>query len=98
MVAIDRLIQKKNRKDYEIFNLGTGKGVSVLEMIRAFEEINNLKINYTIKDRRPGDVVKVWADTSFANSELGWMAETSLEDTLRSAWKWENYYRKETGS
>ena len=95
VVAIDRLIQKKNHKDYEIFNLGTGKGVSVLEIIRSFEESNNLKINYTITDRRQGDVEKVWADTSYANSELGWMAETSLEDTLRSAWKWENYYRKE---
>ncbi|MBL7112455.1 MAG: UDP-glucose 4-epimerase GalE [Bacteroidales bacterium] len=95
VVAIERLIQKKNRKDYEIFNLGTGKGVSVLEMIRAFEESNNLKIKYTIIDRRPGDVEKVWADTSLANSELGWMAETSLEDTLRSAWKWENYFRQE---
>ncbi len=95
VVAIDRLVQKKNRKDYEIFNLGTGKGVSVLEMIRAFEESNNLKINYTITDRRPGDVEKVWADTSLSNSELGWKAETSLEDTLRSAWKWENHYRQE---
>jgi len=95
VVAIDRLVEKKNTEDFEIFNLGTGKGVSVLEMIHAFEDSNNLKIKYTITDRRPGDVEKVWADTSLANKELGWMAETALEDTLRSAWKWENYYRKE---
>ena len=87
--------QLEYRSDYEIFNLGTGKGVSVLEMIRAFEAANNLKLNYTITDRRTGDVEKVWADTSFANTELGWVAKTPLADTLRSAWNWENYYRKE---
>jgi UDP-glucose 4-epimerase len=94
VVAIDRLIRGKNRRDYEIFNLGTGKGISVLEMIRAFEKANNLSIKYTITNRRPGDVEKVWADTSFANAELGWKAETPLEDTLCSAWKWEQYYRQ----
>ena len=61
-------------------------------------ESNNLKLKFAITDRRPGDVEKVWADTSFANSELGWKAETSLNDTLRSAWKWEIYYRQEIDS
>ena len=96
VVAINRMIQGKNRTNYEIFNLGTGKGISVLEMIRAFEDANDLKVKYTITGRRPGDVEKVWADTSHANAELGWKAETSLADTLRSAWKWENYFRSET--
>jgi len=91
--AIERLLLKKNKSDYEIFNLGTGKGVSVFEMIRAFEKATNVKVNYKITGRRPGDVEQVWADTSYANKELGWKAETSLEDTLRSAWKWEQYYR-----
>jgi UDP-glucose 4-epimerase len=95
--AIKRLLQKKNKADYEIFNLGTGKGVSVLEMIKAFEKATGLKINYNITGRREGDIEKVWADTSLANAELGWKAGTSLEDTLRSAWKWEQYYRKESG-
>jgi len=98
VVSIERLLNKKNRSEYEVFNLGTGQGVSVLEMIRAFEEANNLKIKYTISDRRPGDVEKVWADTSYANTELGWKAQTLLSDTLRSAWKWENYFRKEIGT
>jgi UDP-glucose 4-epimerase len=95
--AIERLLLKKNKSDYEIFNLGTGKGVSVFEMIRAFEKATNVKVNYKITGRRPGDVEQVWADTSYANKELGWKAETSLEDTLRSAWKWEQYCRNQTG-
>jgi UDP-glucose 4-epimerase len=95
--AIERLLQNRNKTDYEIFNLGTGKGVSVLEMIKAFEKATGVKINYNIIGRREGDVEKVWADTSLANAELGWKADTPLEDTLRSAWNWEQYYRKESG-
>jgi UDP-glucose 4-epimerase len=95
--AIERLLQKRNEADYEIFNLGTGKGISVLEMIKAFEKATGVKINYRITERRDGDVPQVWADTSLANTELGWKAVTPLEDTLRSAWKWEQYYRKESG-
>jgi UDP-glucose 4-epimerase len=93
--AIERLLLKKNKSDYEIFNLGTGKGISVFEMIRAFEQATNVKLKYRITGRRPGDVEQVWADTSYANKELGWKAETPLKDTLRSAWKWEQYYRNE---
>jgi len=92
--AIERLLLKKYKSDYEIFNLGTGKGVSVFEMIKAFEQATNIKLKYKITHRRQGDVEQVWADTSYANKELGWEAETSLADTLRSAWKWEQYYRK----
>jgi UDP-glucose 4-epimerase len=94
VVAIKRLLENKVKKPYEVFNLGTGKGVSVLEMLRTFEKVNSLKLNYSITSRRPGDVEKVWADTSYANKELGWRAESSLEETLVSAWKWEKYYRK----
>jgi UDP-glucose 4-epimerase len=91
--AIERLLQKKNKLNFEIFNLGTGKGVSVLEMIKAFEKSTGVKINYRITGRRDGDVPMVWADTTLANNELGWKADTPLENTLRSAWKWEHYYR-----
>lgn len=91
--SIERLLKKKNKMDHEIFNLGTGKGVSVLEMIQAFEKSTGIKINYRITGRRDGDVPMVWADTTLANNELGWKADTSLENTLQSAWKWEQYYR-----
>ena len=94
VVAIKRLLGNRNKKNYEVFNLGTGKGISVLEMIKTFERVNSLKINYTITGRRAGDTEQVWADTTLANNELGWKAESNLEETLVSAWKWEQYYRK----
>ena len=90
ITAVERLLNKKNKNPFEIFNLGTGNGKTVLQVIRAFEKTNQLKLNYVIGPRRPGDVVKVWADTKLANAELGWKAEQSLEDIVRSAWKWEN--------
>lgn len=93
VVAIERLIEGKNKAGYEIFNLGTGNGNSVLELVNAFEKANNLKLNYKIVARRAGDIEKIWADTSYANNELGWKAETPLEDTLVSAWKWEKNLR-----
>ncbi len=92
--SIKRLLHGKNRQDYEVFNLGTGRGVSVLEMIRTFEKVSGIKLKYRITGRRAGDIEQVWADTSLANKELGWKAESSLEETLASAWKWEQYYRK----
>jgi len=94
VVAIKRLLNKKIKSNYEIFNIGTGKGLSVLEIINAFEKSTNVKLNYKIVERRTGDVEKIWADTSMANNELGWKAETSIEDTLLSAWKWEKRIRK----
>jgi UDP-glucose-4-epimerase len=93
VIAIKRLIQKKNKHNFELFNLGTGNGVSVLEMIGAFQKATGVKLNYKIVDRRAGDVEQVWADTKFANEELGWKAQSTLEDTLKSAWKWEQHYR-----
>jgi UDP-glucose 4-epimerase len=93
VVAIKRLLDKKNSTPLEVFNLGTGRGVSVLEMITTFEKVSKVKLNYRITSRRPGDIEKVWADTSLANRVLGWKAGISLEDTLESAWNWEKKYR-----
>ncbi len=92
--AVQRLLEKKNREAYEVFNLGTGKGRSVFEIVRAFEKATGVQLNTRVVGRRPGDVEKVWADTSLANRELDWKAETPLEETLASAWKWEKHYRE----
>ena len=89
VTAIERLINKKNRTNFEIFNLGTGRGHSVLETIHTFEKVTGVQLNYVMGTRRPGDVEKVWADTTLANKQLGWSAELNLEDIMRSAWKWE---------
>lgn len=89
LVAIQRMIGEKGKSDLEIFNLGTGNGSSVLEVIHSFERVSGEKLNYQIMPRRSGDVEKVWADTRFANEELGWKAELSLDEMMASAWKWE---------
>ncbi len=94
IVAIERLIEEKNRTAYEMFNLGTGNGFSVLEVIKSFEKVSDTKLNYKIVARRAGDIEQIWADTSFANNELGWKAEKSLDEMTLSAWKWEQNYRK----
>jgi UDP-glucose 4-epimerase len=91
--AIKRMIESKNKSNYEIFNIGTGKGLSVMELVNAFQEVNKIKVNYQIVGRRPGDITSVYADTSLANTELGWKAESSLEETLKSAWEWEKRIR-----
>ena len=93
VIAVNRLIENKNKQGYEIFNLGTGSGVSVLEAIHAFEKASGIKLNYKIVGRRAGDIEKIWADTTFANEELGWKAETGLEETMLSAWLWEKRVR-----
>ena len=95
VVSIDRLLEGKNTRKLEIFNLGTGKGLSVFEIIKAFVKATGVEFKYKIIGRRDGDVEQVYADTSLANEVLGWKAETSLEDTLRSAWKWEQNIRKQ---
>ena len=69
--------------------MGTGKGSSVLEVIKAFEQVSGMNLKYRIVERRPGDITAAFADTTIANDELGWKAELSLEDALRSAWKWQ---------
>ena len=93
VVAIARMAEGKSKERYEVFNIGTGSPVSVFELVRGFEEANNLKLNYKVAPRRAGDVVAVWADTTLANNELGWRAERKLSDTLKSAWAWEKNVR-----
>jgi UDP-glucose 4-epimerase len=93
VVAIQRMIKGKMKENYEIFNLGTGNGYSVFEVIKSFEKVSGLKLNYQIVGRREGDVEQVWADPTFSNSELGWKAEKGLDEMTASAWKWEQVYR-----
>lgn len=95
VVAISRILENKQLEQVEVFNIGTGKGVSVLELINAFEKATGVKLNYKIVGRRAGDIEKVWANPEKANNVLGWKAETSLEDTLKSAWDWQVKLRKE---
>ena len=93
VAAIRRMIEDRNKARYEVFNIGTGRGVSVLELVHRFEQVNRLKLNYKIVGRRAGDIVAIWADPSYANNELGWRAERSLDETLAAAWKWEKHIR-----
>ncbi len=93
VLAIERLLQDSNKKNFEVYNLGTGQGVSVLEMVKGFEKATGVKLNYKIVGRRAGDIEKIWADTTLANVELGWKAEKELEETLTSAWEWEKRLR-----
>lgn len=94
VVALQRLLNQKNDSNYEVFNLGTGKGSSVLEVIQSFERVSGGKLNYKIVDRRPGDVVQAYADTQKANNVLGWKAHSTLDDSMKSAWDWEQKIRK----
>lgn len=94
VIALKRLLKNQNASNYEVFNLGTGKGSSVLEVIKSFEKVSGKTLNYKIVDRRKGDVISAYADTQKANEELGWKAELSLDDAMRSAWKWEQMIRK----
>lgn len=89
IVALQRLLNDKNKKSFEVFNIGTGTGNSVLEVIKTFEKVSGKKLNYKLTDRREGDITAAYADTSFANKELGWKAVLSLEEALDSAWKWQ---------
>ena len=93
LAAVNRMVSDKMDGKYEIFNVGTGNPVSVLELLTTFEDVNNLKLPYKIVDRRPGDVTAVWADTAKANEVLGWKAERTLGETLKSAWEWEKRVR-----
>jgi UDP-glucose 4-epimerase len=89
LVAMDRILEDKSDEKMEIFNLGTGRGVSVLELIRVFEKVTGKPLNYKIVGRREGDIEQIWANPEKANKVLGWKAETPLEETLASAWKWQ---------
>lgn len=94
VVATKRLLQNQNKSNFEMFNLGTGTGNSVFEVIKSFEKVSNQKLNYKVVGRRAGDVVKVYSDTKFANEELGWKTEKNLDDMMLSAWKWEKNLKK----
>ncbi len=94
VAALQRLIAGKNTNNFEVFNIGTGKGSSVLEVINAFEKVAEQQLNYKIVGRREGDVIAAYADTTKANKILGWKAIYSIEDALLSAWNWEQEIRK----
>lgn len=87
--AVARMIDGRMKEGYEVFNIGTGRPVSVLELINSFEKVNSLKLNWKFAPRRAGDVTAVWADPSLAERELGWKAQRSVEETLAAAWAWE---------
>ncbi len=93
VVAINRLIEDKKKANYEYFNVGTGEGYSVMQLVKAFIKVNGVDLKYKIVDRREGDIEKIWADTSYGNNELGWKSEKTLEETLASAWQWEKNVR-----
>ncbi len=89
VAALERLLNSRQKDNFEVFNIGTGRGSSVMEIINTFETVNDLKLNYKIVDRREGDVTAVWADTGLADKELGWKARLTMEDALRDAWQWQ---------
>ena len=91
--ALKRLLENKNLDPYEVFNLGTGAGTSVLEILTVFENATGVKVSYEIVDRRPGDVIAVYADTTKAREVLGWQTKKSLKQALSSAWEWEKTIR-----
>ncbi len=93
VAAMQRLLQNKNKEKVETFNVGTGTGSTVLEVIKAFEKVSGKKLPYKIVDRREGDITSAYANTDKANEELGWKALSTLEDGLASAWKWEQKIR-----
>jgi len=87
--ALKRLDYKHNKSDFEVFNVGAGRGITVLEIVKTFEKVTGVSLNYEITSRRAGDIEKVWADTTLANEELGWQAKSSIDEALLSAWNWE---------
>jgi UDP-glucose 4-epimerase len=94
VVAVKRMIEAKMKLSFEIFNLGTGTGLSVLDVIKSFERVSGEKLNYKIVGRRAGDVEQVWADPTYSNDELGWKALKTVDEMTASAWKWEKEFRK----
>jgi UDP-glucose 4-epimerase len=93
VIALRRLLAGDNKENYEIFNLGTGTGVSVFEAISAFERATGMKIRYQVTERRAGDIEKIWADPALANRELKWKTEITLEEAMETAWRWEKKIR-----
>ncbi len=93
VIALERLIKENNKSNYEVFNVGTGTGSSVLEVINSYEKVAEKSLKYKIVDKREGDVTAAYADTDKANNELGWKSESSLDQAMASAWKWEQKIR-----
>ena len=89
IAALERLLKNNNKKDFEVFNVGTGTGSSVLEVIQAFEKVSKTKLNYKIVGRREGDITSAYADTALAKVELGWETEKTLDEALLAAWQWQ---------
>jgi len=94
VLALDRQLSEQQQLPVEVFNLGTGRGYSVMEVIKSFEKISGIRLNYKMTERRKGDIEKVWADTTRANKELGWSAGRGLDDMMLSAWNWELTLKK----
>ena len=94
IAALNRLLNKNHGSNYEFYNIGTGKGSSVLEVIKSFEKISKIKLNYKIGPRRIGDIISAYADTSKANDKLKWNSELSLDQAMKSAWKWQQKISK----
>ena len=94
VIAIERMLDNKSEEKIEVFNLGTGNGVSVLGLINAFEKATGVKVPYKIAPRRAGDIEKVWANPARANNVLGWVADTPIEETMRNAWAWQMKLRE----
>jgi UDP-glucose 4-epimerase len=93
IVALERMISGAYKNNYEVFNIGTGNGVSVFEITKSFERSTGIKLNFKVVDRRTGDIEQIWANTDYANNELGWKASLTLDQMTLSAWEWEKYYR-----
>ncbi|MDE5890825.1 MAG: UDP-glucose 4-epimerase GalE [Bacteroidales bacterium] len=91
VAAVSRMVEGKMDENYEVFNVGTGRPVSVSELVNAFEKVNGVKVNHKFAPRRPGDVTAIWADPTRANEVLGWKAERTVEETLAAAWAWEKH-------
>ncbi len=93
VIAIERMLNEKTKSNYEFFNIGTGDGLSVMQLVNAFIKVTGVNVNYKIVGRRAGDIEKIWADTQWSSKELGWKAKKTLEETLLSAWNWEKKVR-----
>ena len=94
VTALNRILEEKNAANGEVFNLGTGNGVSVLEVIQSFERVSGKKLNYRFAPRREGDITSIWSDCALANNVLGWKAEKNLDEMMLSAWNWEQHLGK----
>ena len=92
--ALERMLEDKSDEQLEVFNIGTGEGASVLQLLASFERATGVKVPHKIVGRRPGDIVKIWADPKKANEVLGWHAEATLDDTMLSAWNWQKRLRE----